>query len=159
MNKDSNIGAEAARASLIAANGAKRQANLLLRPPVWLNVLISLLAALATTASAQASQSSFWTLIAIGAALSVIALALGWSHYLRVSGVKAKPLKGASKKTLTTVTLAFSSAFIVLLAIYLTKQGIWQSAYVAGAMIFLFSSFAFYKLPAGEWLTKDSGNE
>jgi hypothetical protein len=159
MNKDSNIGAAAARASLAAASDAKRQASLLLRPPVWLNILISLLAALATTASAQAIQSSFWTLIAIGAALSVIVLALGWSHYLRVSGVKAKTLKGASKQGLTKIILAFSSAFIVLLAIYLTKQGIWLSAYVAGAMIGLFSSFAFYKLPAGDWLAKEPGSE
>ncbi|WP_125779833.1 hypothetical protein [Pseudoalteromonas rubra] len=160
MNKDTKADVDAARAALALSGKAKRQALVLLRPPIWLNGIISLLAAAATITSAQASQSSLWTFFALSTSSTLIALVVGWSCYLKLSGVSVKnPLGNNSKSTARNLALALLSAFIVLLGYHLTQQESWQFAYLAGLLIGIVSSVGLHKLPTGEWISQDTDND
>ncbi|MCG7534929.1 hypothetical protein [Pseudoalteromonas sp. OOF1S-7] len=160
MNREIRVDVDVAKAALALSGETKRQALLLLRPPMWLNGLISVLAASATIASAQASHSSLWTFIALGTSAVLLALVLGWCCYLKLSGVSVKsPLGYSPKSTTRNLALALFSAFTVLLGYHLTQQGNWQFAYLAGLLIGILSGVGLYKLPTGEWIPQDRGNE
>lgn len=159
MNKENKVGVESAEALLAMSAEGKRFALLKFRPPVWLNGLISVLAALATAASAQASQSSMWTFATFVSVGTLIVLVMSWSFYLKGLGIKAKSMISKSQAGVHNIALAFTSALIVLLGHYFTQQGYWHFAYVAGIVIGMLSFAVLHKLPTGEWISQDKGND
>ncbi|MEC4089227.1 hypothetical protein [Pseudoalteromonas rubra] len=159
MNKDNKVGVGSAEALLAMSAEGKRFALLKFRPPVWLNGLISVLAALATAASAQASHSSMWTFVTFVSVGTLIVLVMSWSFYLKGVGIKAKSMASKSQAGVRNIAMAFTSALIVLLGHYFTEQGDWHFAYAAGIMIGLLSFVVLYKLPTGEWISQDKAND
>ena len=153
-SSNNQITVDEAKSTLESLEGIKRSAVLFARPPVWLNVFISLLVGVATISTALSSNNSLWTFLAILSAIAVVLTVLFVGFRLRMRGMtpKSVPLTLAGKIFSVGVGIVIALAMLGAKEFY--AGGIEWAPYAAGAINSVASSFLLHSYLPNEWIAK-----
>ncbi len=155
-NSSNQTTAAEAQSVLKSLEGIERIVFLLSRPPLWLNVIISLLVGVATISTAFSSNSSLWTFVAILSAIAVVLTGLFWGFRLRMWGMTPKSIPPTLAGKISSVGVGIVIALAMLGAKEFYADGIAWSPYIAGAINSIACSFLLHSYLPNEWIANEN---
>lgn len=159
QKNDQSISAAEAKSTLASLAAIEKDTTISLRPPMWLNIIISCSYGMGIFSWATTRHENEWML---GVIISAIVFSLGVGFYLyrsRLLGVKPKLVPKSKSELIFSFVLAIFFAVVVALSRELSIDGIWWAAYAGGVITALALGYVMYRFPSGDYKTGTNQND
>lgn len=149
MNKNNQtISVAEAKSSLEAVAKIDRETNVSLRPPLWLNFIISGSYGMGVFSWASTRHENLWMLgLIISAGVFILAIAF-YLYSSRLLGLKPKVAPKSKAELIFGILTAIFFAVVVALTRVFSKGGIEWAAHVGAATTALALGFLLYSYPS-----------
>lgn len=158
-NSEQTISVTEAKSTLESLARIERDTNVVIRPPLWLNVIISCLYGFMTFSWASTRHENLWML---GLIISTIGFLLAIAFYLytsRLLGIKPKlSPKSKSEFKFHLLSGLFFGGVFVLTRVFSTND-IWLASYIGGAINALALAYSLHNYSTGNYVSGKSLNE
>lgn len=158
-NEEKTILNSEATSALDSLTKIERDTNRFVRPPLWLNVIISCSYGMMTFSWASTRHENLWML---GLIISTVTFVLAVSFYLyssRLLGTKPKLLPREKSEFIFQFVLAIIFAVVFILTRMLSVSGVGWAAYVGGAINALLLAYSLHNFSTGKYVTGANRHE
>jgi len=154
IKKASRVSASEAQSTINMVENARSAAAKTLRPPMWLNGLISLLFGVLTIATSLRSDGSVSTLFLMLSAAAFILTVGYWLRLSKIRGATARMLPSGFSNLVFHVAQAAFFAIMIFGAKALYQNGVTWAPYAAALINGAALSYMLYNYPTTEWRVK-----
>jgi|TARA_R110000868_G_scaffold150167_3_gene373149 hypothetical protein len=153
------ISAAEAKSTLESLSKIEGETNAMIRPPLWLNIVISCLYGMMTFSWASTRHENLWIL---GLFISTVGflLAVAFSIYTsRLLGVKPKLLPKNNSEFKFHLLMALFFGLVFALTRVFSTNDIWWAAYAGGTINTLALAYCQHNFSTGDFHTGKPQNE
>lgn len=152
MNKNTqNISVDEAKLTLKSLDTIENDMVVSLRPPLWLNAIISLSYGIGVFSWVTTRHDNQWML---GVIVSAFVFSIGVGLYLyrsQLLGVKPKIAPKGKSELIFGFLIAIFFGVMITLSKEFSKDGVWWVSYAGGVMTALALGFLMHRFPSGDY--------
>lgn len=160
MQKDNNSvqGADA-KAALDSLAKIERSTNRLIRPPIWLNVIMSGMYGMMTFSWASTRHENEWALGLIASGITFFVALAFYLYTARLMGSKPKLTPRDKPEWIFQVVMALAFGGIFILSRHFSVEGITSASYIGGVLNAVLLGYSLHNFSTGKFVKEEKSNE
>lgn len=155
-NNDIEMSITEAKSTLESIAIIEKDTNEVVRPPLWLTLIISCLYGIMTFSWAATRHENLWMLGLIVSTLAFLMAIAFYLHSSRLLGVKPKVLPRSKQELIFHIFSAIFFGMIFVLARILSMSDMWWASYAGGAINAVTLAFLLHRYSTGNFKTDTS---
>ena len=150
-DNEPDISLHEAKQALNTIETTKQQSNVMLRPPLWLNIIIASLYGFMTFSWASLRHENLWALgLIVSSVCFFIAVAL-YLYLKHLAGIKPKLTPKSRAEFIFHLVMGIIFALVIILSRELSINGFIWAAYLGGAINTLALSYTMHNFANNEF--------
>ncbi|MDO6426667.1 hypothetical protein Q4489_06555 [Thalassotalea sp. 1_MG-2023] len=156
-NKEQNISAEEAKLALDNLANIDSSTNKLIRPPLWLTVIMAFFYGMMTFSWASTRHENLWMLGLIISSICFLASVAFYLYSSHLLGIKPKVLPKSRAECFYHLLSGIFFGAVIILTRALSVNGFEYSAYIGGLLNAIVLAYLLHHYSTGNYI-KDNGN-